>query len=103
MLRAKSALSQKPLLQGASELGIRSKTPADSVGPLVVLQAKDSDALVKIFAESGIVVSNRHDGLRISFHVYNTLDDVRAVLGLLEKNIGLLVTTRQSSTATSMR
>ena len=73
------------------------------MGPLVVLQAKDSDALVKIFGENGIVVSNRHDGLRISFHVYNTLDDVRAVLGLLEKNIGLLVTTRQSSTATSMR
>ena len=93
----------KALLQGASKLGIRSKTPADSVGPLVVLQARDSDALVKIFAESGIVVSNRHDGLRISFHVYNTLDDVRAVLGLLEKNIGLLVTTTESSTATSMR
>ncbi len=93
----------KALLQGAGELGIRSKTPADSVGPLVVLQARDSDALVKIFAENGIVVSNRHDGLRISFHVYNTLDDVRAVLGLLEKNIGLLVTTRESSTATSMR
>jgi selenocysteine lyase/cysteine desulfurase len=93
----------KALLQGASELGIRSKTPADSVGPLVVLQAKDSDALVKIFAESGIVVSNRHDGLRISFHVYNTLDDVRAVLGLLEKNIGLLVRTEELRTAPSKR
>src|SRR6266478_6778583 len=93
----------KALLQGASELGIRSKTPADSVGPLVVLQAKDSDALVKIFAESGMVVSNRHDGLRISFHVYNTLDDVRAALGLLEKNIGLLVTTEELRTAPSKR
>jgi selenocysteine lyase/cysteine desulfurase len=80
-------------------LGIRSKTPADSVGPLVVLQTKDSDALVKIFAGSGIVVSNRQDGLRISFHVYNTLDDVRAVLRLLKKNIGLLVSTGDSSTA----
>ncbi len=91
----------RALLQGATQLGIRSKTPADSVGPLVVLQAKDSDALVTIFAESGIVVSNRHDGLRISFHVYNTLDDVRAVLELLEKNIGLLVTKNELSTATS--
>ena len=96
-------LLTKALLQGASDLGIRSKTPADSVGPLVVLPAKDSDALVKIFAENGIVVSNRHDGLRISFHVYNTLDDVRAVLGLLEKNIGLLVTTKELRTATSNR
>ena len=91
------------LLQGAGELGIRAKTPADSIGPLVVLQAKDSDALVKIFAESGIVVSNRHDGLRISFHVYNTLDDVKAVLQLLEKNIGLLVTAKELNTVTSKR
>lgn len=91
------------LLQGAGELGIRAKTPADSIGPLVVLQAKDSDALVKIFAESGIVVSNRHDGLRISFHVYNTLDDVKAVLQLLEKNMGLLVTAKELNTVTSKR
>jgi selenocysteine lyase/cysteine desulfurase len=88
------------LMKGARELGIRAKTPADSVGPLVVLQAKDSDALVKIFGESGIVVSNRHDGLRISFHVYNTLDDVKAVLGLLERNIALLVTEKEFSVAT---
>lgn len=89
----------RALLQGASELGIRSKTPPNSVGPLVVLRSKDSDALVKIFAQSGIIVSNRHDGLRISFHVYNTLDDVRAVLRLLEKNIGLLVTTKELRSA----
>ena len=55
--------------------------------------------LVKIFAENRIVVSNRHDGLRISFHFYNTLEDVQAVLELLEKNINLLVTSRQLSTA----
>jgi hypothetical protein len=40
----------------------------DSVGPLVVLQSKDSD-IVKIFTGSEIVVSSRHDGLRISFRV----------------------------------
>jgi selenocysteine lyase/cysteine desulfurase len=80
------------LLQGVSELGIQTKTPADSVGPLVVLRSKDSDALVKIFAESGVIVSNRHDGLRISFHVYNTLDDVQIVLQHLKKNLSLLVT-----------
>lgn len=91
------------LLKEASQLGIHAKTPADSVGPLVVLQAKDSDALVKIFAENGIVVSNRHDGLRISFHLYNTLDDVKAVLQLLEKNVSLLVTSKELNTATSKR
>ncbi len=42
-------------------------------------------------AESSIVASNRHDGLRISFHVYNTMDDVKAVMEVLKKNIDLMV------------
>jgi selenocysteine lyase/cysteine desulfurase len=79
------------LLSSARDLGIRAKTPADSAGPLVVLQCKDSNVLVQKFAESDIVASNRHDGLRISFHVYNTMDDVKAVAEVLKKNIDLMV------------
>jgi selenocysteine lyase/cysteine desulfurase len=79
------------LLSRARDLGICTKTPDDSVGPLVVLQCKDSGLLVQKLAESDIVASNRHDGLRISFHVYNTMDDVQAVVDILEKNIDLMV------------
>jgi selenocysteine lyase/cysteine desulfurase len=79
------------LLSCARDLGIRAKTPEGSAGPLVVLQCKDSTWLVQKLAESGIVASNRHDGLRISFHVYNTLDDVKAVAEVLQKNILLMV------------
>jgi selenocysteine lyase/cysteine desulfurase len=79
------------LLTWARDVGIHSKTPADSVGPLVVLQSRDSTLLVQKLAESDIVASNRHDGLRISFHVYNTLDDVKAVAEVLKKNIDLMV------------
>jgi selenocysteine lyase/cysteine desulfurase len=79
------------LLRCAHDLGIRAKTPADSVGPLVVLQCKDSTLLVQKLAENDIVASNRHDGLRISFHVYNTMDDVKAVADVLEKNMNLMV------------
>jgi selenocysteine lyase/cysteine desulfurase len=79
------------LLSWARDLGIRAKTPADSAGPLVVLQCKDSDLLVQKLAESDIVASNRHDGLRISFHVYNTTDDVKAVAEVLKSNINLMV------------
>jgi selenocysteine lyase/cysteine desulfurase len=82
----------KALLEGAKDLGIHSKTPADSAGPLVVLQSKEADALVQKFAAGDVIVSSRHDGLRISFHVYNTLEDVHAVLQLLEENLDLLVT-----------
>ncbi len=79
------------LLGCALDLGIRAKTPADSAGPLVVLQCKDSTQLVQKLAENDIVASNRHDGLRISFHVYNTMDDVKAVVEILQRNIDLMV------------
>ena len=78
------------LLDRARELGIVTKTPAASVGPLVVLQCRDSAQLLRALAQSGIVASNRFDGLRISFHVYNTLDDVNAVTEVLKKNLHLL-------------
>jgi selenocysteine lyase/cysteine desulfurase len=79
------------LLSCAQDLGIHPKTPADSAGPLVVLQCKDSTLLVQKLAANDIVASNRHDGLRISFHVYNTMDDVKAVVEVLKKNIDLMV------------
>jgi selenocysteine lyase/cysteine desulfurase len=81
----------KELLRFASEVGIVAKTPAESVGPLVVLQSKDSTVLVRKLAEEGIVASNRYDGLRISFHVYNTMQDVTAVTEILAKNLDLMV------------
>jgi selenocysteine lyase/cysteine desulfurase len=81
----------RALTDGARDLKIKVKTPAEGVGPLVVLQMKDAEAMVKKMAAENIVVSNRMDGLRVSFHLYNTLDDVHAVLGRLEKNRALAV------------
>ena len=78
------------LLNRARELGIVAKTPAGSAGPLVVLQCRDSALMLQALAQSGIISSNRFDGLRISFHVYNTLDDVNAVAEVLKKNMHLL-------------
>ena len=78
------------LLHRAHELGIVAKTPAGSVGPLVVLQCRDSAQMLQTLAQSGIVSSNRFDGLRISFHVYNTLDDVNFVTEVLNANLHLL-------------
>lgn len=79
------------LLRTAGELGFTCKTPADSAGPLVVLQSRDSTLLVQKLAEAGIIASNRHDGLRISFHVYNTMDDVAVVTDILKKNTDLMM------------
>jgi selenocysteine lyase/cysteine desulfurase len=80
----------RALIEGARNLEIKIKTPLDSVGPLIVLQMKNAEAIVQKMAASNIVVSNRMDGLRVSFHLYNTLDDVGAVLDLLKQNSDLV-------------
>jgi len=49
------------------------------------------EKVVAKLAEQNIVCSNRMDGLRVSFHLYNNLDDVRAVLDVLAKNLDLTV------------
>jgi selenocysteine lyase/cysteine desulfurase len=85
------------LVRGAQDLGVQIKMPADSVGPLAVLKCKDSDALVSRLAAQQIVVSNRHDGLRIAFHVYNTMEDVAMVLDALKRNLDLLVLERAAA------
>jgi len=82
----------RALYEGATSMGLQAKTPAASVGPLVVLRARDSEALVKRLAERDIIVSSRLDGVRFSFHIYNTENDVKAVLAALEDNRELLVT-----------
>ena len=79
------------LLDAAAEMGIRVKTSPGSVGPLLVLQAHDAAALVAKFGERDIVCSCRHDGLRISFHVYNTLEDVRAIADEMRRNLSMFV------------
>src|SRR5260370_41903941 len=69
------------LICGSSELGIRIKTPIDSVGPLVVLQSKDADGLVRRFPSDGLVCPRRHDGLPTSLPPYNNLVHAQFVLG----------------------
>jgi selenocysteine lyase/cysteine desulfurase len=79
------------LLHHARNLGIAVRTPADTAGPLLVLPSKDSTRLLAKLADAAIVASTRYDGLRISFHVYNTMDDVAAVVDVLRKNLDLMV------------
>jgi hypothetical protein len=71
------------LLNRARELGMLAKTPAGSVGLLVVLQCRDSALLMQTLAQNGIVASKRFDG-------HNTLDDVNTVAEVLKKNVHFL-------------
>lgn len=81
----------RAFLDGAKALGIAAKTPASSVGPLVVLRASDPATALAQLTERGIVVSTRMDGVRFAFHVYNDMADVHAALNALEDMQGLMV------------
>jgi selenocysteine lyase/cysteine desulfurase len=83
----------RAFLNGVRDLQIDAKTPDSSVGPLVVLRAKDADTLLRRLAARDIVASARRDGVRFAFHVYNTLRDVDAALSAIEDNRALLVRT----------
>ena len=83
----------RAFMEGVRDLKIESKTPGSSVGPLVVLRASDAKAILAKLTQRGIVASIRRDGVRIAFHVYNTLEDVHTALRAFEENLDLMVRT----------
>ncbi len=69
---------------------VRTPREPERRGPLVVVQSVDAPALVTRLAARGIIASCRGNGLRVSFHAYNTEQDVDAVVAALEAEAGLL-------------
>jgi len=91
------------LVEGLRALQIVTKTPAENAGPMVVVKTTDGEALASKLAGHNLIASAKFDGLRIAFHVYNTLDDVRAVLKGLEQNLDLVVLEREPSVSAHSR
>lgn len=91
-------------LNSIAGMQIQTKTPPDSIGPLIVLQAEsedDANAMVTALARQNIVTSSRGDGVRISLHLYNTANDITALLQALERNMDLLFTRRDQDSVGS--
>jgi selenocysteine lyase/cysteine desulfurase len=76
------------LVSGLEELGANVATPPK--GPLVCVRSTDAPALVGALAEDDIVASERDSNVRVSLHLYNTEDDIDAVLAALRKHRTLL-------------
>jgi selenocysteine lyase/cysteine desulfurase len=87
------------LAKGLKDLQIPLKTPLENPGPMLVVRSVNAEKISAKLAESNIIASSKFDGLRISFHVYNTLDDVRAILAALEANMELVVPERETAKA----
>ena len=77
------------LMAGLGELG--AKVATQPLGPLVCVRSIDAPAFVAALADDAIVASERDSNLRISLHLYNTEDDVDAVLAALARNRRLIL------------
>jgi selenocysteine lyase/cysteine desulfurase len=73
------------LMDGVEDLGGRVATPRDPElrGPLVAVRSTDEHALVAALESEGVVTSSRDGNLRVSFHGYNSSEDVDAVVAAL--------------------
>lgn len=80
------------MASGARVLGFDLMSPDElrRRSALVVLRSLDAATLVRRLAARGIVSSARGEGLRISFHAYNSTGDVDAVLEALKAEAPLL-------------
>ena len=76
------------LLAGLDDVGASVAAPPD--GPLVCVRSTDAPALVAALGSQSIVTSERDSNLRVSLHLYNTEDDVDAVLAALARHRELL-------------
>jgi selenocysteine lyase/cysteine desulfurase len=85
-------------IAGAGERGLALMTPeaAAERGPLVMVRCRDVQRLVTRLADRGVLCSARDGALRVSFHYYNSEDDVVALLSGLDDNIDLLATAGQA-------
>jgi len=79
-------------IAGAERRGLRLMTPAepDRRGPLVMVRCRDVQRLIERLGERGVLCSTRDGALRVSFHYYNLVEDVDALLAGLDDNVDLL-------------
>jgi selenocysteine lyase/cysteine desulfurase len=80
------------LIEGLDELRAKLATPRRPKrrGALVCVKSTDAKALVVALGREGIVTSERDGNLRISAHCYNSIEDVDAVLAVLQRHKALL-------------
>jgi len=86
-IESRIAQLTRRFIRGAVERRWKLKTPVDSDGPLVVIELTEAARIAAALSERQIVVSTRNDGLRVSFHAYNTGADVDILLDALERLI----------------
>lgn len=80
------------LIDGLDRVGASLVTPRDPTmrGPMIAVASTDEVALVDALKEESILTSHRDGNIRLSWHCYNSAEDVDAVIAGLERHPDLL-------------
>ncbi len=80
------------LIDELDRIGARLVTPRDENlrGPLIAVASTDAARFVDVLKEESILTSSRDGNIRLSWHCYNSMEDVDAVIAGLERHPDLL-------------
>ena len=81
------------LIDGLDRIGAKMVTPRDPAkrGPMIAVATTDDLGLAAALEEEGILTAPRDGNLRLSWHCYNSQEDVEAVVAGIERHSDLLV------------
>lgn len=80
------------LIEGLDRIGARMVTPREPArrGPMIAVASDDAAAMVGALAEDRILTTSRDGNVRLSWHCYNSAEDVEAVVAGLDRHSALL-------------
>lgn len=80
------------LLEGLDRIGAKVVTPRDPAkrGPMIAVATTDEYAMVGALAEERVITTPRDGNMRLSWHCYNSYDDVDRTVAALDKHSSLL-------------
>lgn len=80
------------LIEKLDGIGASIVTPraAERRGPMIAVRSTDEHALVQALTQDGIITSSRDGNVRLSWHCYNSIEDVEVAVAGLERHSRLL-------------
>lgn len=79
------SLLTKRALPALINLGFNVTTPAGCQGPMIAIETDDLYPLLEHLKKRRILIAGRNNLFRVSFHAYNSLDDVDALLDAMQE------------------
>ena len=80
------------LIEGLDRIGAKMVTPRDPAkrGPMIAVATTDEGSMVGALQDDGILTTSRDGNIRLSWHCYNSVEDVENVIAGLERHEHLL-------------